>query len=170
MITAFGDIQTAVKTIKLGAYDFVEKPFNMEKLKILLEKALETASLRKEVNQFRSGLTARYGFNSIIGESSEMKKTFELISKVAQSDASTVFINGESGTGKDLAAKVIHYQSARAESPFMEINCTALPDTLVESELFGYEKGAFTDAKAQKKGLFELADHGTVFLDEIGDM
>ena len=170
MITAFGDIQTAVKTIKLGAYDFVEKPFNMDKLKILVEKALETASLRKEVSQFRSGLTARFGFDSIIGESPEMRKTFGLISKIARSDATTVFLNGESGTGKDLVAKVIHYQSSRAERPFMEINCTALPDALVESELFGYEKGAFTDAKAQKKGLFELADGGTVFLDEIGDM
>ena len=170
MITAFGDIQTAVKTIKLGAYDFVEKPFNLEKLKILVEKALETASLRKEVSQFRSTLTARFGFDSIIGESPEIRKTFNLISKVAKSDATTIFINGESGTGKDLVAKVIHYQSSRTGSPFMEINCTALPDTLVESELFGYEKGAFTDAKATKKGLFELADGGTVFLDEIGDM
>ena len=170
MITAFGDIQTAVKTIKLGAYDFVEKPFNLEKLKILVEKALETASLRKEVSQFRSTLTARFGFDSIIGESPEIRKTFDLISKIAKSDATTIFINGESGTGKDLVAKVIHYQSARTGNPFMEINCTALPDTLVESELFGYEKGAFTDAKATKKGLFELADGGTVFLDEIGDM
>ena len=131
MITAFGDIQTAVKTIKLGAYDFVEKPFNMDKLKILVEKALETASLRKEVSQFRSGLTARFGFDSIIGESPEMRKTFGLISKIARSDATTVFLNGESGTGKDLVAKVIHYQSSRAERPFMEINCTALPDALV---------------------------------------
>ncbi len=170
MITAFGDIQTAVKTIKLGAYDFVEKPFNLEKLKILVNKALETASLRKEVSQFRDTLTSKYGFDSIIGESPEIKKTFELISKIARSDATTVFINGESGTGKDLVAKVVHYQSSRAGKPFMEINCTALPDTLVESELFGYEKGAFTDAKATKKGLFEMADGGTVFLDEIGDM
>ncbi len=170
MITAFGDIQTAVKTIKLGAYDFVEKPFNLEKLKILVEKALETASLRREVSQFREGLTASYGYDSIIGESPEIKKTFSLIGKIAKSDATTVFINGESGTGKDLVAKVIHYQSSRNGNPFMEINCTALPDTLVESELFGYEKGAFTDAKATKKGLFELADGGTVFLDEIGDM
>ncbi len=170
MITAFGDIQTAVKTIKLGAYDFVEKPFNLEKLQILVGKALETASLRKEVSQFRDGLTSKYGFDSIIGESPEIKKTFELISKIAKSDTTTIFINGESGTGKDLVAKVIHYQSSRAGKPFMEINCTALPDTLVESELFGYEKGAFTDAKTTKKGLFEMADEGTVFLDEIGDM
>jgi len=170
MITAFGDIQTAVKTIKLGAYDFVEKPFNMDKLKILIEKALETVSLRKEVSEFRKQMSSKYGFDSIIGQSDQMKAVFKLISKVAQSDASTVLLQGESGTGKDLVAKIIHYQSSRAERPFMEINCTALPDTLVESELFGHEKGAFTDAKAMKKGLFELADGGTIYLDEIGDM
>jgi DNA-binding NtrC family response regulator len=170
MITAFGDVQTAVKTIKLGAYDFLEKPFNMEKLKILVGKALETVSLRKEVSQFRSQLSGKYGFDSIIGQSESMKEVFDLLAKIARSDASTVFVQGESGTGKDLAAKVIHYQSLRSERPFMEINCTALPETLVESELFGYEKGAFTDAKSQKKGLFEMANGGTVYLDEIGDM
>ncbi|MDA8170003.1 MAG: sigma-54 dependent transcriptional regulator [Nitrospiraceae bacterium] len=170
MITAFGDVQTAVKTIKLGAYDFVEKPFNMDKLKIILDKALETCSLRKEVSQFRSQLSSKYGFDSIIGQSPAMKKIFELIEKVARSDASTVLLQGESGTGKDLVAKVIHYQSARLEKPFIEINCTALPETLIESELFGYEKGAFTDAKSMKKGLFELADSGTIYLDEIADM
>jgi two-component system response regulator AtoC len=170
MITAFGDIQTAVKTIKLGAYDFVEKPFNMDKLKILVGKALETASLRKEVSQFRSTMTSKYDLQSIIGDSTELKRVFDLITKIAQSDATTIFLTGESGTGKDLTAKVIHYQSARAERPFMEINCTALPENLVESELFGHEKGAFTDAKNMKMGLFELADGGTVFLDEIGDM
>lgn len=170
MITAFGDVQTAVKTIKLGAYDFVEKPFNMDKLKIILDKALETCSLRKEVSQFRSQLSARYGFDSIIGQAPSMKKVFEMIEKVAKSDATTVLLQGESGTGKDLVAKVIHYQSARIEKPFIEINCTALPETLIESELFGYEKGAFTDAKTMKKGLFELADTGTIYLDEIADM
>jgi two-component system response regulator AtoC len=170
MITAFGDIQTAVKTIKLGAYDFVEKPFNMDKLKILVGKALETASLRKEVSQFRSSMTSKYGLQSIVGDSSELKRVFDIITKIARSDATTIFLTGESGTGKDLTAKVIHYQSARADKPFMEINCTALPDNLVESELFGHEKGAFTDAKNMKMGLFELSDGGTVFLDEIGDM
>jgi DNA-binding NtrC family response regulator len=170
MITAFGDVQTAVKTIKLGAYDFLEKPFNMEKLKILVTKALETVSLRKEVSQFRNQLSTRYGFDSIIGQSDGMKNIFDLITKVAKSDASTVFVQGESGTGKDIVAKVIHYQSNRSEKPFMEINCTALPETLVESELFGHEKGAFTDAKTMKKGLFEMANGGSVYLDEIGDM
>jgi DNA-binding NtrC family response regulator len=170
MITAFGDIQTAVKTIKLGAYDFVEKPFNIDKLRILVAKALETVSLRKEVSQFRSQLSLKYGFDSIIGQSEEMQKIFELIKKITKSDATTILLQGESGTGKDLVAKVIHYQSRRADKPFMEINCTALPETLIESELFGYEKGSFTDAKSMKKGLFELADGGSIYLDEIGDM
>ncbi len=170
MITAFGDIQTAVKTIKLGAYDFVEKPFNMEKLRILIEKALETVSLRKEVSEFRKQISSKFGLDSIVGQSEQMKEIFNFIAKVAKSDASTVLLQGESGTGKDLVAKIIHYQGNRAGRPFMEINCTALPDTLVESELFGHEKGAFTDAKAMKKGLFELADGGTTYLDEIGDM
>ncbi|MGE5892565.1 MAG: sigma-54-dependent transcriptional regulator [bacterium] len=170
MITAYGDIQTAVKTIKLGAYDFVEKPFNMDKLNILIQKAAETVSLRNEVNQFKNELSKIYGFDNIIGQSDPMIKVFELIKKVAMSDATTVVIQGESGTGKDLVAKVIHYQSSRANRPFMEINCTALPETLIESELFGFEKGAFTDAKTMKKGLFELADGGSIFLDEIGDM
>ncbi len=170
MVTAFGDIQTAVKTIKIGAYDFVEKPFNMDKLKILIGKALETVSLRKEVSQFRSQLSKKYGFTNIIGKSDEMLKIGELVKKVAKSDATTILLQGESGTGKDLVAKVIHYESGRADRPFMDINCTALPETLIESELFGFEKGAFTDAKQMKKGLFELADGGTVFLDEIADM
>lgn len=170
MITAFGDIQTAVKTIKVGAYDFVEKPFNMDKLKILIGKALETFSLRKEVSQFRSQLSKQYGFDNIIGKSEEMLNILELTKKVSRSDTTTILLQGESGTGKDLIAKVIHYESSRAEKPFMDINCTALPETLIESELFGYEKGAFTDAKNMKKGLFELSDGGTIFLDEIGDM
>lgn len=170
MITAFGDVQTAVKTIKLGAYDFVEKPFNMEKLKILISKALETVSLRKEVSQFRSQLTKKYGFHSIIGKSEQMMKVLDIVRKVSKSDATTILLQGESGTGKDLIANVVHYESRRAEKPFMDINCTALPESLIESELFGYEKGAFTDAKNMKKGLFELADNGTIFLDEAADM
>ncbi|MDA8085044.1 MAG: sigma-54 dependent transcriptional regulator, partial [Nitrospiraceae bacterium] len=170
MVTAFGDVQTAVRTIKLGAYDFVEKPFNMDKLRILITKAFETVSLRKEVSQFRSQLSKKYGFTNIIGGSEEMIKITDLLHKVARSDATTILFQGESGTGKDLAAKVVHYESSRAEKPFMDINCTALPESLIESELFGHEKGAFTDAKQMKKGLFELADGGTVFLDEIADM
>ncbi len=170
MITAFGDIETAVKAIKLGAYDFVEKPFNLDKLKILLSKAVETGSLRQEVFQFKSQLTSQFSMNSIVGQSDQMKAVKALVRKVSQSDASTIFLHGESGTGKDLIAKVIHYTSNRSDKPFMDINCTALPETLIESELFGYEKGAFTDAKAMKKGFFELADGGTIYLDEIADM
>ncbi len=170
MVTAFGDIETAVKTIKFGAYDFVEKPFNLEKLNLLIGKALETCSLRKEVSQFRSQLSNKYGFWNIIGKSKQMQMILELTKKVAKSDATTILLQGESGTGKDLIAKTIHYESTRASKPFIDVNCTALPETLIESELFGYEKGAFTDAKQMKKGLFELADGGTIFLDEIGDM
>lgn len=169
MMTGYGAIETAVKAIKLGAYDFVEKPFNMEKLKVIIKKALETVELKREVVHLRSQQKISYSFDNIIGESKSVKKIAELTKKIAKSDATTILLQGESGTGKDLVAKVIHYQSARAEKPFMEINCTALPETLIESELFGYEKGAFTDAKTLKKGLFELADGGTVYLDEIGD-
>jgi DNA-binding NtrC family response regulator len=170
MVTAYGDVQTAVKSIKMGAYDFVEKPFNMDKLNIIVKKALETVSLRTEINQLKGKLSGQYGFDSIIGQSNEMESIFDIIKKVSMSEASTVLIQGESGTGKDLVAMVIHYQSKRANRPFMDINCTALPETLIESELFGHEKGAFTDAKSSKKGLFELADGGSIFLDEIGDM
>lgn len=170
MVTAFGDIETAVKTIKFGAYDFVEKPFNMEKLKILISKALETVILRKEVSQFRTQISKQFGFANIVGKSERMMKIMDLVRKVAKSDATTVLLQGESGTGKDLIAKVIHYESNRAAKPFMDINCTALPDTLIESELFGFEKGAFTDAKQLKKGLFELSEGGTIFLDEIGEL
>jgi len=170
MITAYGDIETAVKSIKSGAYDFIEKPFNMEKLNLLINKALETLNLKKEVRELRTELRSKYGFDSIIGQSPPMQQVFEMIKKIAASDASTVFIQGESGTGKDLVARVIHYESKRASKPFLEINCTAIPETLIESELFGYEKGAFTDAKTLKKGLFELANGGSIFLDEIGDM
>lgn len=170
MITAFGDVKTAVKTIKMGAYDFLEKPFSMDKLKILIQKALETLKLKREVSQFREQISLKYGMDSLVGDSPPMRNVCELLKKIAVSDATTVFISGESGTGKDITAKIIHYQGARTDQPFMEINCTALPEHLIESELFGHEKGAFTDAKSSKKGLFELADGGSIFLDEIGDM
>lgn len=169
MITAYGAVETAVRAMKLGAYDFVEKPFNMDKIKVLIKKALETVKLKREVTHLRSQQKISYGFENILGQSESIKKVIDLVKKISKSDATTVLLQGESGTGKDLVAKVIHYQSARAEKPFMEINCTALPETLIESELFGYEKGAFTDAKTLKKGLFELTDGGTVYLDEIGD-
>lgn len=170
MITAFGDVQTAVWAIKQGAYDFIEKPFKAEKLKLTISKALETVSLRHEVTQFRNKLAACYGFDSLIGQSQKMKEIFKLIEKISKSYSTTVLLHGESGTGKDMVARVIHYQSKRRNHPFMDINCTTLPENLFESELFGYEKGAFTGAGNRKEGLLELAHGGTVFLDEIGDM
>ncbi len=168
MITAFGMVETAVKALKLGAYDYISKPFNLEELTFVIKKALEAGALRTQVNQLRKECSAQV--DTIMGECDDMVKVKDLIKKIARSDATTVLIQGESGTGKELVAKAIHYGSARADKPFMAINCAALPVNLLETELMGHEKGAFTDAKAAKKGLFELADGGTVFLDEIGDM
>lgn len=164
MITAYGLVETAVKAMKLGAYDYISKPFNLEEITFVIRKALEAGFLRSQVKQLRDKV------NTIIGESDQMAQVKNLILKIAKSDATTVLIQGESGTGKELVAKAIHYSSARADKPFMAINCAALPVTLLETELMGHEKGAFTDAKTAKKGLFELADGGTLFLDEIGDM
>lgn len=169
MLTAHGGLETAVNTMRLGAYDYINKPFNLDELSIVIKKALETSDLRREVVQLRSE-HKKLGPPHIVGNSKHMKNVLEMMGKVAKSEASTVLIQGESGTGKELVAKWIHYESSRAEKPFVAINCAAVPATLLESELFGHEKGAFTDAKAAKKGLFELADGGTVFLDEIGDM
>ncbi|HLE42258.1 MAG TPA: sigma-54 dependent transcriptional regulator [Nitrospirota bacterium] len=168
MITAYGMVETAVKAMKLGAYDYISKPFNIEEINFAIKKALEAGSLRSQVVQLRQerGVKA----TDITGTSDAIEKVKNLILKIAKSDATTVLIQGESGTGKELVAKAIHLASARADRPFMAINCAALPVTLLESELMGYEKGAFTDARSSKKGLFELADGGTVFLDEIGDM
>jgi DNA-binding NtrC family response regulator len=164
MITAYGLVETAVRAMKLGAYDYISKPFNLEEITFVIRKALEAGSLRSQVKQLRDKV------NTIIGESYQMVQVKDLILKIAKSDATTVLIQGESGTGKELVAQAIHYSSARADKPFMAINCAALPVTLLETELMGHEKGAFTDAKTAKKGLFELADGGTLFLDEIGDM
>jgi DNA-binding NtrC family response regulator len=170
MMTAYGDVNTSVKAMKLGAYDFIEKPFVFDKLKLTIAKALETVTLKTEVYVFKSREKAKFGMNNVVGQSESMQGVFEMVGKLSRSDATTVLLQGRSGTGKDVISKAIHYESRRAEAPYMEINCTSLPDTLIESELFGYEKGAFTDAKAMKKGLFELADGGTILLDEIGDM
>ncbi|HBA89736.1 MAG TPA: DNA-binding response regulator [Geobacter sp.] len=169
MVTAQGGLETAVNTMRHGAYDYINKPFNLDEMAIVIRKALETSELRREVVQLRSE-HKKQGPPKILGGSKHMKNVMEMMAKVAKSDASTVLVQGESGTGKELVAKWIHYESARAEKPFVAINCAAVPATLLESELFGHEKGAFTDAKTSKKGLFELADGGTVFLDEIGDM
>jgi DNA-binding NtrC family response regulator len=170
MVTALGVLETAVKAMRIGAYDYINKPFNLDELAIVIRKALETNELKKEVAHLRSEQSRKYGIGNIIGKSKHMQNVLAMVEKIARSDASTVLIQGESGTGKELIAKAIHYESARADKPFMAINCAAVPETLLESELMGHEKGAFTDAKMQKKGLFEMADGGTIFLDEIGDM
>jgi DNA-binding NtrC family response regulator len=169
MVTAHGGLETAVNAMRLGAYDYVSKPFNLDELAIVIRKALENTDLKLEVARLRSE-TKKTVPPNIIGDSRHVKQLMEILDKVARSEASTVLVQGESGTGKELVAKWLHYSSNRADKPFIAINCAAVPATLLESELFGHEKGAFTDAKNTKKGLFELADGGSVFLDEIGDM
>ncbi|MFQ5901648.1 MAG: sigma-54-dependent transcriptional regulator [Thermodesulfobacteriota bacterium] len=170
MITAHGLIQTAVKAMKMGAYDFIEKPFEPEKIIHLLQKALETSKLKREVQRLRDEQKASYGFDHIIGKSKAIQAVFDMMEKIVQSDTSIVLLQGESGTGKDVIARIIHFHSSRSENAFVEVNCTSLPESLIESELFGHEKSAFTDAKTMKKGLFEVANNGTILLDEIGDM
>ena len=169
MITAYGTVETAVEAMKLGAYDFISKPFNIEELKVSVRNALDTQSLKEEVSSLRSQLKQRYAFANVIGNSSKMQEVYRMIDRVIQSDIN-VLIRGETGTGKELVARAIHYNSRKGDRPFVEVNCSAIPETLLEEELFGYEKGAFTDAKRQKIGLLELADDGTLFLDEIGCM
>jgi two-component system, NtrC family, response regulator AtoC len=170
MITAHGLLETAVKAMKLGAYDYISKPFNLDEITLTINKALETISLREEVKLLKEQQKTAFRSYNIIGKSRAIQGVLDMIQKIAQSDASTVLIQGESGTGKELVARAVHAGSSRADKAFMAINCAALPENLLESELLGHEKGAFTDAKAQKKGLLELADGGSVFLDEIGDM
>jgi DNA-binding NtrC family response regulator len=170
MMTAYSTIESAVEAMKLGAYDYVTKPFDVDQLMRTAAKALETTALRREVRELRRHLAHEYSVDCIVGNDPCMKRLYETIHQIAGSRASTVFLRGESGTGKDLVARVIHYNSDRAPRPFMNITCTALSETLLESELFGHEKGAFTDARTQKKGLFELAEGGTIYLDEVGDM
>ena len=170
LLTAFSTIETAVEAMKHGAYHFANKPFNLDEIVLLVEKALETTRLRREVKALRANQAQPYSFDRIVGNSTSLASIKGLMRKIASSPASTVLLNGESGTGKDLAAKVIHYNSDRAQKPFMNITCSALPEALLESELFGHERGAFTGADRQKRGLLETADGGTVFLDEIGEM
>jgi DNA-binding NtrC family response regulator len=170
MITAFSRLEQAVEAIRLGAYDYIAKPFSMDELLFTIQKGLETTELRRQVRELRAHLQREYGFDKMIGQDESMRQVFELLRSIAASGASTIFVRGESGTGKDLAARIIHHNSDRAHKRFMNITCTALSETLLESELFGHERGAFTDARQQKKGLLELADGGTVFLDEVGDM
>ena len=169
IMTAFGTIEMAVEAMKKHAYDYIQKPFENEQLKLTVKKALENYRLVKENKLLTEALSDRYRYGNIIGKSKPVLKVFDLIDKVSRSKAS-VLITGSSGTGKELVAKAIHYQGPRKDRPFISINCGALTETLLESELFGHEKGAFTGAVAMKKGRFELADEGTLFLDEVGEM
>jgi two-component system, NtrC family, response regulator AtoC len=170
VLTADAEIARAVECVRLGAHNYLCKPFEFDEVRMALEKAREELKLRGEVTRFRSKERSKFGMENLIGNSHPMRAVREMLSKVAESDATSVLIEGENGTGKELAARAIHLGSARASQSFMDINCSALPEQLIESELFGHERGAFTDAKTTKKGLFELADGGTLLLDEIGDM
>jgi DNA-binding NtrC family response regulator len=174
VMTGYGTIDSAVEAMKLGAYDYLAKPFKLDHLKLVVEKALGTQALRREVLELRAKQQRDYGGESngqLVGQSEQIKKIYRFIKQVSKSSTSTVLIHGESGTGKELVAKAIHNTSTRKEHHFMEINCAALTESLLEAELFGYEKGSFTGAAAAgKPGLFEVANKGTVFLDEIGEM
>jgi DNA-binding NtrC family response regulator len=169
MMTAYTSTKTAIEAMKLGAYDYVSKPFDVEELKIITQKALERAELVDENVYLRRELEQKYTFNNIIGKSSRMQTIFALVERIART-TSTVLVHGESGTGKELIARAIHFASPRATRRFLSINCGALPENLLESELFGHERGAFTGAVREKKGLFQEADRGTLFLDEIGEL
>lgn len=170
IMTAFGDTRTTVEAVKCGAFHFINKPFELEELKKRVAQAIKGRVLKREVEYLRFQQRKIYRFCDFVGQSDRMMDIYRQIETLAQADRTTVLVLGESGTGKELVASAIHYKSRRNKAPFMEINCASLPETLIESELFGYEKGAFTDAKQSKKGLLEMADKGTVFLDEIGEM
>ncbi len=170
VMTAFGEVQTAVAAMKSGAYDFITKPFNLEEVKVLCAKALDSARVARELSHRRRHEKERYDREFVRGVSPAIRTVYEVAEKVASSDTTSVLIQGESGTGKQVVARYIHDMGSLSEGPFLEINCAAIPPQLLESELFGHEKGAFTDARARKQGLLELADHGSLFLDEIGEM
>jgi DNA-binding NtrC family response regulator len=170
MITAYEDVESVVKTMRLGAFDYITKPFNFDKVRFSIQKALEASQLKREVKHLRREQRNWVGLNNIVAMSEEMRKVIQMVGKMAQSDASTVLVQGESGTGKELVAHAIHDWSRRENMPFITVNCAGFPEHMLENELCGHEKGAFTDAKEVKKGLLEVADGGTLFLDEIGDM
>jgi DNA-binding NtrC family response regulator len=169
MLTGTKSVKTAVDAMKFGAADYLSKPFDLEELRIIVEQALKNQELQREVKQLRAQVVRRYAFHNLIGKSPSMQDIYNKIEQVADS-RTTVLITGESGTGKELVAKALHYNSGRRERPFIALNCAAIPETLIESELFGHEKGSFTDATARRVGQFELANNGTLFLDEIGDL
>jgi DNA-binding NtrC family response regulator len=169
IITAFGTIESAIRAMKMGAYDYITKPFQMDELILTVKKALENRLLKKEVVRLKKEVEIRYHFQQLIGKSPPMRRIYDLIERISDS-SSNVFVTGESGTGKELVAKAIHYNGMRKEGPFTAVNCAAIPESLLESELFGYKKGAFTDAKTDKKGLVFEAHEGTLFLDEITEM
>ncbi|HXY61468.1 MAG TPA: sigma-54 dependent transcriptional regulator, partial [Nitrospirota bacterium] len=169
VVTAYGTIEMAVKAMRDGAYSYLTKPIQYEELSLLVKNAIERRKLSREVANLRHEVEERYQLDNILGRSPQMQEVFQLIRTVAETDA-TVLIHGESGTGKELTARAIHYNSRRKDRPFVVVSCSALPETLLESELFGHERGAFTGAIRQRTGRFEMADGGTVFLDEIGEM
>jgi DNA-binding NtrC family response regulator len=169
MITAHGTIKSAVDAMRLGAFDYITKPFDMDEIKIVVKKAMERKSLVDENKDLRQQLKTKYRFDNIVGNSPKMQEVFKLVERVADSRAS-VLVRGESGTGKELIARALHYNSSRAQNPFVAVACVALSEQLLESELFGHEKGSFTGAVGQKPGRFEMAHTGTLFLDEIGDI
>lgn len=169
IITAYGSMKTAIEAMQKGAYDYLTKPFDMEEVKLITRRALNTKALSREVTHLREGIMDVLEFGTIVGNSPRMQEVYKAIGKTANTDV-TVLLRGESGTGKELVARAIHHHSRRVGKPFVTVNCAAIPSTLLESELFGYEKGAFTDAHQRRFGKFELATEGTIFLDEIGDM
>ncbi len=170
MVTGSVDVKSTISALRGGAHDFIGKPIHLEELRVTLRNSVEVRQLRREVKQMRRHRAEQFEFEQIIGESAPMKKAKEMAQKVAASDVGSILLQGDTGTGKDLFARAIHFGSDRCDAPYLAINCAALPANLIESELFGYEKGAFTDAKQRKEGLFEQAHGGTLFLDEIGEM
>lgn len=169
MITAYGCAKTAIEALRLGAYDYITKPFELDELQLVVDRALEHQHIIDKNSFLRDELKKKYGFDNIVGTSKDVQKAYVMAAQVAQTDA-TVLILGETGTGKEFLARTIHYQSKRADGPFVKVNCAALPETLLESELFGHEKGAFTHAVSRHIGRFEASDGGTILLDEIGDI
>jgi DNA-binding NtrC family response regulator len=169
MITAHGSVQTAINAMKLGAYDYVQKPFELEELQMVLERAVREQQLLKDYERLRNQVESEYDFSNIIGSAPAMKALFERVRKAADTK-STILIHGESGTGKELIARAIHFNSSRRKKPLVIVDCGSIPSNLIESELFGHIKGAFTGADNLKKGLCEEANHGTLFLDEIGEL